>query len=154
RGLNPRTMFALFAPASPGSGDRVSAGFAELERLQWHVLPAAPQSPEGYFANSLSGRRNEFLEALSSSPDTALLAIRGGYGSNSLLADLRLPANTAPRILIGYSDITSLQIFLWQMHGWVTFYGPMLASGFHAGAAAPHGYDHPSLHAALETTSG
>src|SRR5262245_8798870 len=93
RALTTRTMFALFAPASPGTNDRVAAGFAELERLRWHVLPAAPQVPEGYFANSLVGRRNEFLEALSSSPDTALLAIRGGYGSNYLLDDLCLPAN-------------------------------------------------------------
>ena len=154
RALHSRTMFALFAPASPGTNDRVAAGFAELERLRWHVLPAAPQAPEGYFANSLAGRRNEFLEALSSSPDTALLAIRGGYGSNYLLDDLRLPPNTTPRILLGYSDLTSLQIYLWQKHGWVTFYGPMLASGFHAGAGAPHGYDEASLLAALETTSG
>jgi muramoyltetrapeptide carboxypeptidase len=154
RGLHGRTMFALFAPASPSTNDRVAAGFAELERLRWHVLPAAPQVPEGYFANSLSGRHNEFLEALSSSPDTALLAIRGGYGSNYLLDDLRLPPNTSPRILLGYSDLTSLQIYLWQTHRWVTFYGPMLASGFHAGAAAPHGYDQASLLAALQTTSG
>jgi muramoyltetrapeptide carboxypeptidase len=154
RALNARTMFALFAPASPGSDDRVAAGFAELESLQWHVLPAAPQVPEGYFANSLPSRRNEFLEALGTSPDTALLAIRGGYGSNYLLDDLRLPAGTLPRILVGYSDLTSLQIFLWQRHGWVTFYGPMLASGFHAGAGAPHGYDQASLFAALRTTNG
>lgn len=154
RALHARTMFALFAPASPGTNDRVAAGFAELERLGWHVLPAAPQAPEGYFANSLAGRRNEFLEALSSSPDTALLAIRGGYGSNYLLDDLRLPPGTIPRILLGYSDLTSLQIFLWQTHRWVTFYGPMLASGFHAGADAPNGYDQPSLLTALGTTNG
>src|SRR5262249_57151211 len=133
---NPRTMFALFAPASPGSGDRVAAGFAELERLQWHVLPAAPQSPEGYFANSLAGRRNEFLEALSSSPDTALLAIRGGYGSKYLLDDLCLPAHALPRIPIGYSDLPSLQIFLWQTHPSATSYRPILASRFLAGPAA------------------
>lgn len=154
RALQSRTTVALFAPASPGSDDRVAAGFAELERLGWHVLPAAPQVPEGYFANPLPARRNEFLEALAAGPDTALLAIRGGYGSNYLLDEFRLPANTAPRILIGYSDLTSLQIFLWQKHNWVTFYGPMLASGFHAGPGAPHGYDEASLLAALETTSG
>src|SRR5215813_10191470 len=114
RALNARTIFALFAPASPGSDDRVAAGFAELESLRWHVLPAAPQVPEGYFANSLPGRRNEFLEALAASPDTALLAIRGGYGSNYLLDELRLPVGTQPRILMGYSDLTSLQVFLWQ----------------------------------------
>jgi|SRR5215472_6050850 len=151
--LQSRTVFALFAPASPGSDDRVAAGFAELERLRWHVLPAAPQVPEGYFANTLAVRRNEFLEALTAESDTALLAVRGGYGSNYLLDDLRLPANTAPRILVGYSDLTSLQIFLWQKHNWISFYGPMLASGFHAGADAPHGYDKASLLAALQTTS-
>jgi muramoyltetrapeptide carboxypeptidase len=154
RARGPRTVFALFAPASPGTSERVAAGFAELERLGWHVVPAAPQVSEGYFANSLAERRNELLEALSAGADTALLAIRGGYGSNYLLDELHLPRNAAPRMLIGYSDLTSLQVFLWQKHRWVSFYGPMLASGFHAGPGRPHGYDQASLLAALETTRG
>ncbi len=147
-------MFALSSPASPGSEDRVAAGFAELERLRWHVLPAAPQAPEGYFANTLAARRNEFLEALTASPDAALLAVRGGYGSNYLLDELRLPANTPPKILIGDSDLTSLQIFLLQKHHWLSLRGPMLRSGFHAGAGAPQGYDKASLLAALQSTNG
>jgi muramoyltetrapeptide carboxypeptidase len=59
-----------------------------------------------------------------------------------------------PKAVLGYSDLSSLQIFLWQQRRWVTFYGPMVAAGFHAGAGAPGGYDEESLRAALCQTDG
>src|SRR5262249_23056282 len=76
--LTPPTMSPLSPPAPPGRKARAAPAFANLELLGGPVLPAAPQVPDGYFANSLAGRRNEFLEALASGTDTALLAIRGG----------------------------------------------------------------------------
>ena len=66
----------------------------------------------------------------------AFFCSRGGYGSNYLLEGLSV-ALASPKILLGFSDITSLQIFLWQKFGWVTFYGPMVAAGLHNGAGAP-----------------
>ena len=41
-----------------------------------------------------------------------------------------------PRIFCGFSDLTSVHIFLWQKLRWVTFYGPLVAGGFDAGANA------------------
>lgn len=78
-----------------------------------------------------------------------MVCSRGGYGSGELLSRnlLRVPAR--PKIFVGYSDITSLQIYLWQKHGWVTFYGPMVASGLAGGAGGKHGYDEASARAAF-----
>jgi muramoyltetrapeptide carboxypeptidase len=60
-----------------------------------------------------------------------------------------------PKILLGASDITALQIFLWQKFRWVTFYGPMVASNFDRGEGAEHGYDRISLvRAVTETNNG
>jgi muramoyltetrapeptide carboxypeptidase len=61
-------------------------------------------------------------------------------------------ALAAPKIFLGYSDITSLQIFLWEKFRWVTFYGPMVAGGFHNGAGAAEGYDAESFTRAVTET--
>jgi muramoyltetrapeptide carboxypeptidase len=50
-----------------------------------------------------------------------------------------------PKCLIGFSDITSLQIYLWQKCGWVTFYGPMVAAGLNSGPGVTKGYDENSF---------
>src|SRR5207248_15601 len=100
---------------------------------------------DGYFAASADARRAEFLELLHAPGLDALIGMRGGYGSNYLL-DASLPLTLAePKAIIGFSDLTSLQIFLWQQRRWVTFYGPMVAAGFDGGADAPAGYDETSL---------
>ena len=53
------------------------------------------------------------------------------------------------------SDLTSLQIFLWQKYRWVTLYGPMVAAGLDGGAGGAHGYDRESLtHALTDTKEG
>ncbi len=57
--------------------------------------------------------------------------MRGGYGSSRLvtLLDYRtIRAN--PKILVGYSDITSLHCALLVNSGLVSFHGPMLNSDF------------------------
>jgi muramoyltetrapeptide carboxypeptidase len=152
RALRRDSTVALFAPASPGDEARFARGLAELERLNWTVIPPAPQTPEAYFANSVLARRYEFLEALSMDEVSLLVAVRGGYGSQYLLDGLEIPPHTEPKMVLGFSDLTSLQIFLWQKYRWVTLHGPMLASGFDAGAGQPHGYDEASLFAALQST--
>ncbi len=65
---------------------------------------------------------------------------------------LHIPTPANPKIILGFSDLTSLQIYLWQRFRWITFYGPMLAAGLDAGAGAPKGYDDKSLLAALQNT--
>jgi muramoyltetrapeptide carboxypeptidase len=83
-----------------------------------------------------------------------LIGLRGGYGSNYLL-DERLSRELGEaKIIVGFSDLSSLQIFLWQTRGWVTFYGPMIAAGFDAGAGAAGGYDEESFRAAVSGVDG
>lgn len=127
----------------------MSLGLAELRRLGCVPVVSKTAKPSGYFAASTKRRTAELNAALADKDTTAAICTRGGYGSNYLLDPklLRVPAR--PKILVGYSDITSLQIYLWQKHGWVTFYGPMVASGLAGGAGGKHGYDEPSARAAL-----
>jgi muramoyltetrapeptide carboxypeptidase len=105
----------------------------------------------GFFAGSTAGRAAALRHALDEFETRAIFCARGGYGSNYLLDCL--PETIAkPKIVLGASDITSLQIFLWQKFRWVTYYGPMIATNFDRGAGNPHGYDRASLLRALTET--
>jgi len=136
---------AVFAPASPGSEAKATAGVAELRRLGFAAELPAAERPEGYFAASAEARRAEFLRLIDDSSVDGLIGLRGGYGANYLLDASLASAVGEPKAVIGFSDLTSLQIFLWQQSRWVTFYGPMVAAGFDAGAGAAGGYDEKSL---------
>ena len=151
KALRPGSRFAVIAPASPGKPDRVAAGQTELERLGFSVALQDHLQPEGYFASSATERRSEFLKALSNSANDALIATRGGYGSVYLL-EQDLPPSLPLKPLIGFSDLTTLQIYLWQKHRWAGFYGPMLAAGLDEGPGAPHGYDEESFRNAVSNT--
>src|SRR6202158_6345126 len=132
--------FSVFAPASPGSEAKVKAGIAELRRLGFAAdLPVA-QRAEGYFAASGEARRVEFLRLLGDTKIDGLIGLRGGYGSNYLL-DASLASGVGePKAVMGFSDLTSLQIFLWQQFRWVTFYGPMVAAGVGGGGGGARGF--------------
>jgi muramoyltetrapeptide carboxypeptidase len=154
RALREGSVWLPFAPASPADFAKVNAGAEELGQLGFEVADATPLTPEDFFAGSVAARRSEFLSALESDDVDALVAIRGGYGANYILDDLQVSEAEKPRVILGYSDLTSLQIFLWQRYGWVGFYGPMLAAGLDAGAGAPRGYDTESLLAAVGNVNG
>jgi muramoyltetrapeptide carboxypeptidase len=104
---------------------------------------------DGYFASTAKERRADFLSKLANSRVDGLVGLRGGYGSNYLLENLGNENLSTPKAVIGFSDLSSLQIYLWQRRSWITFYGPMLAAGFDAGAGAPNGYDEKSFRAAI-----
>ncbi|MGB6884664.1 MAG: LD-carboxypeptidase, partial [Candidatus Acidiferrum sp.] len=107
RALNSRSVLMPFAPASPADFGKVVAGAEELRHLGFQVADATPLSPEGYFSGSESGRRNELLSELDRDDADALVAVRGGYGSNYLLDNLEVRQPGAPKVILGYSDLTS-----------------------------------------------
>jgi muramoyltetrapeptide carboxypeptidase len=156
KALRAGSRLAVVAPASPGLKEPEERGIAELLQLGFAVELSGPRTPQGYFAASAAERRAELLEALRDPQIDALISLRGGYGSNYLLDDLLFAEIGAgsPKSLIGFSDITSLQIFLWQKLGWTSIYGPMVAAGLDAGAGAAKGYDDESFRNAISNTSG
>jgi len=149
KALRAGARLGVFAPASPASEVKTNAGLAELARLGFVVESTAGNSADGYFASSAKERRAEFLRMLAEPRVDALIGLRGGYGSNYLLDEQLVEKLEQPKCVVGFSDLSSLQIFLWQRAGWVTFCGPMVAAGFEAGAGAPGGYDEESFRAAV-----
>jgi muramoyltetrapeptide carboxypeptidase len=76
--------------------------------------------------------RAEDLHALFADPEVhAILATIGGYCCNQLLPYLDFSLIKAnPKILLGFSDITVLQVALWSRVRLVTFSGPTLLTDF------------------------
>jgi muramoyltetrapeptide carboxypeptidase len=145
RALRKGSKVAVFAPASPAEQLEVTAGLAELRRLGYEFTPVQFPGSEGYFAGSTPARLDAFVKAARHPEIAALFALRGGYGATYLL-DHNLAAQLLePKCVIGYSDLTSLQMYLWQLSGWVTFHGPMVAAGLNRGADDSHGYDEDSF---------
>jgi muramoyltetrapeptide carboxypeptidase len=150
--LTAHSVVMPFAPASPAETSKIAAGVAKLRRLGWRAAQRISSENDGYFAGTTISRRHELVGALGRDDIDALVGTRGGYGSNYLLDELDISSPTNPKIILGFSDLTSLQIYLWQRFQWITFYGPMLAAGLDAGPGAPKGYDEKSLVAALQNT--
>jgi muramoyltetrapeptide carboxypeptidase len=145
KALASGSRLGVFAPASPAPAVDMIAGLTELKRLGFQVVANQDTKAEGYFAGSSLERVGGFQSAVNSDQVEGLIALRGGYGSNYLL-DYKLEKSLAsPKCLIGFSDITSLQVYLWQKCGWVTFYGPMVAAGLNSGPGVTKGYDENSF---------
>ena len=152
KALAAGSRIGVFAPASPAAAVDMIAGLTELKRHAFQVVANQDSKAEGFFAGSSLDRVNGFLATVNSDQVDGLVALRGGYGSNYLL-DFELEKSLAsPKCVIGFSDITSLHIYLWQRCGWVTFYGPMLAAGLNSGPGLPKGYDENSLLQAIRRT--
>ncbi|OKH37078.1 LD-carboxypeptidase [[Phormidium ambiguum] IAM M-71] len=59
----------------------------------------------------------------------AILTLRGGWGCNRILPLLNYQLiRKNPKIIIGYSDITSLLLAIYSLSGIITFHGPVATS--------------------------
>jgi muramoyltetrapeptide carboxypeptidase len=148
--LRLEDVIRIISLSSPVERDRVEKGSGELARLGYKTRmdDAGALARDGFFAGAAGDRVAALKEAFGEVDTRAIFCTRGGYGSNYLLDGLSV-ALSSPKILLGYSDVTSLQIFLWQKFRWVTFYGPMVASGFDKGAGLAEGYDRESFSRAV-----
>lgn len=85
----------------------------------------------GYLAGSDKDRALDINRMFADTDVAAILTLRGGWGCNRLLdlLDYSVIARN-PKILMGYSDITSLLLALNAKTGLVTFHGPVGVSSW------------------------
>ena len=138
----------IVAPASNIHRESLDAGIARLRELGYEVvLGDSVLSQDLYFAGSAEARARDLIQMFERSEIGAIICARGGYGSNYLLPLLDLDLiQRHPKILVGYSDITSLLTWINDETGLVTFHGPMATKDF----AHADGVDLNSWFAAVE----
>lgn len=151
RALRPGDTVGVVAPASNIKRVELEAGCEALRRAGY--IPFYFDSileQDLYFAGSATRRARELEEMFLRDDVRAIVCARGGYGSNYLLKELDLEKIKAhPKILIGYSDITTLLTYFHNGAGLITFHGPMAAKDW----AHENGVDLPSWQAAVSGTS-
>lgn len=126
----------VVALASRVQPELLEAGCAALRRQGWQVEGAtAARCVAGDFAGSIEQRTAAFLAMWRRPEVSALVAARGGYGTNYLLPQIDFSAlRRTPKPFVGYSDNTALLLALEQA-GLPALHGPMVAADFARGAA-------------------
>jgi muramoyltetrapeptide carboxypeptidase len=128
----PGDTIGIVAPASSFDRDKFSQGCERLRAFGYKIFfHESIFEKEIYFAGAHERRAWELHQMFEKRFVKAILCARGGYGSNHLLPllDIDLIANN-PKMLMGYSDITSLLTYIHDRTGLVTYHGPMVARDF------------------------
>lgn len=147
RALESGDRIGIVAPASNVKREMLEEGCNGLRRAGYEpVYYESILDRDLYFAGSVERRARELEDMFARDDIRAIVCARGGYGSNYL--PLRLDATkivSHPKILVGYSDITTLLCCMADSANFVTFHGPMAAKDF----ALADGVDLPSWQNAM-----
>ena len=129
RALRPGDTVGIVVPASNIKRTELEAGCEALRRAGYSPFYLdSILEQDLYFAGSVERRARELEEMFARDEVRAIVCARGGYGANYLLRELDLEKIKAhPKILVGYSDITTLLTHFVDAAGLVTFHGPMAA---------------------------
>lgn len=129
--LGPGDSVRLVAPASPPPDPKtIDASIDALKRLGFRPkLARNARRRHGFLAGDDRERAADIMAAFTDQKVRAIFCVRGGYGASRLLPLLDYDViRRNPKILIGYSDITSLHCALLKKCNLVTYHGPMLNS--------------------------
>lgn len=97
-----------------------------LKEMGYRVkIGASNYVQEGYLAGSDESRANELMTFFKDKSVKAILTMRGGWGCARILDLLDYAVITKnPKIIMGFSDITSLVNAIYKKTGLITFHGP------------------------------
>jgi muramoyltetrapeptide carboxypeptidase len=128
----PGDTIGVIAPASSFDKEKFAAGCEHLRRLGYKVFfHESIFEKENYFAGTAERRAWELHQMFEKRFVKGIICARGGYGSNYLLPLLNVDLiATNPKMLMGYSDITSLLTYIHDKTKLVTMHGPMVAKDF------------------------
>ena len=126
--LKPGAIVDVVAPASKCSVGELRGAVHALRELG--LTPRVPKDLFGkslLFSNSDAKRLSHFKKAIYARDSRLLWCVRGGYGAIRLMPEIaRWPRPRRAKILLGYSDITTLHVHLNQKWKWPTLHGPLL----------------------------
>jgi muramoyltetrapeptide carboxypeptidase len=129
-------VIGICAPASaPSTDDAIDKGIRYLEHLGYRIeLGKNVYRRRGYLAGTDDQRASDVNTLFANPNIKAVFTVRGGYGSHRILPLLNYSTiKRNPKIFVGYSDITALQLAFFTKTGLITFSGPMVASEMSAG---------------------
>ncbi len=129
RPLRRGDTVGVVAASGPVDKKLLETGLAFLEECGFLVRQGCHvEQSRSYLAGTDEQRCEDLNDMLRDPEINGIFLARGGYGSMRLLEELDYDAvRREPKILVGMSDVTALQLSLFTRCGLVTFAGPMIA---------------------------
>ncbi len=131
--LKKGDLIGLISPAStPDNLEKINEAVKYFERLGYRVMVGKNVGKvRGYLAGTDEQRLEDFHSMFLNKEVKAIFCVRGGYGSIRFLDKINFSTiRKNPKIFVGYSDITALQLAIFHKVGLITFAGPMAAVDF------------------------
>jgi len=131
--LKSGDVIGIISPASSAQDSSVvEKGIKYFENNGYRVeVGESVGKINGYLAGTDDERVHDLHQMFKNKNVKAIVCIRGGYGAARILDKINYKLiRSNPKIFVGYSDITSLQMAIYKKSGLITFAGPMVASDF------------------------
>ncbi|HPG39357.1 MAG TPA: LD-carboxypeptidase [bacterium] len=130
--LSQGDVIGIISPAGALTGEKLvnyQKGLDYLQARGFKVVEGENVKNQfGYLAGEDELRLADLNAMLRNAEIRAIFCSRGGYGAPRILEGIDYrAARKHPKILLGYSDITALQLALYHRAGLVSFSGPMVA---------------------------
>jgi muramoyltetrapeptide carboxypeptidase len=126
--LNKGDLVALMAPAGAiFNEEAITKSRSALEAMGFRVkVGATAATKTGYLAGDDEFRAKEFMSFMNDKEVKAIIALRGGWGCARMLpfVDMSIIIDN-PKVICGFSDITTLLLAIYRQTGLVTFHGPV-----------------------------
>jgi muramoyltetrapeptide carboxypeptidase len=130
RKISPGVRVSVAAPSSPLTNTKVFKAGVKLLSGRYRVaIPKGVYARKGFLAGRDETRLRILVQALRDDRTRAIFTARGGYGATRLLSSVDWEDWYRDRIpLVGFSDITALELAALALAGVATVHGPSITS--------------------------
>lgn len=124
---------AVIAPGYGGKANDIETAKAYITSLGFNaVIPDDLYGESLLHSNNDETRARHLVSAITSPDIDAIWCMRGGYGMARILPALEgLTPPDKPKLVIGFSDITALHLYVNQKWGWHSLHAPILWQAMH-----------------------
>ncbi len=137
KALNRGDVVGVFSPSWPAHiliREKYESGIKTLTKLGFKIKEGfltQKSISQGYRTGTAQERAKEFMDLIIDVNVKCIISIIGGHNSSSLLPYLDFSAiRQNPKIICGYSDMTSIMLSILTQSGLRCFYGPAIAPSF------------------------
>ncbi|HEY6436887.1 MAG TPA: LD-carboxypeptidase [Ignavibacteriaceae bacterium] len=126
-------LIGIISPASaPNDENLVESGVKYIESFGYKTtLGKNVGKIRGYLAGTDEERVEDIHQMFGDNKVKAIFCLRGGYGASRMLDKINYKLiRKNPKIFVGFSEITSLQMAFLKKSNLISFAGPMLVSNF------------------------
>ena len=128
--LNSGDTIGILCPSGYMSYERASAAIETLVGWGFNVVPGKTLGKQfNYFSGTDRERLNDLQQMMDDDSIKAIFCARGGYGLGRIIEMLSFKKfKKHPKWIIGYSDVTVLQLHLFSNYKIASLHAPMAAA--------------------------